>query len=123
DATVARLKKAQLERIERLQKQEPLPVQRRQLATLLSTRQGDAGLSSVADYLPTQLVGYDDFDDLRTIPSNQRFRLGGLEGLMRQAQMALATFRAGVAVSASLNIGGFDTHGDHDNTHVPRLMQ
>lgn len=123
EATVARLKKAQLERLGRLQKQEPLPVQRQQLSTLLSTRQGDAGLSLVADYLPTQLVGYDDFEDLRTIPSNQRFRLGGLEGLMRQAQMALATFRAGVAVSASLNIGGFDTHGDHDNSHIPRLMQ
>lgn len=123
EATVARLKKAQLERLGRLQKEEPLPVQRRQLSTLLSTRQGDAGLSRVAEYLPTQLVGYDDFDDLRTIPSNQRYRMGGLEGLMRQAQMALATFRAGVAVSASLHIGGFDTHGDHDSSHVPRLMQ
>lgn len=123
DETSERIKKAQEARIARLQGKEPLPVHRRQLATLLSTRQGDAGLSLLADYLPTKLVSYDDFDDLALIPSNQRYRLGSLENLMRQAQMALATFQAGVAVSASLNIGGYDTHNDHDSQHVPRLMQ
>lgn len=123
EATTNRLKRAQARRIERLQGQEPLPVHRRQLATLLSTRQGDAGLSSLADYLPENLVSYNDFDDLKSIPSNQRYRLGSLESLMRQGQMALATFRAGVAVSASLNIGGFDTHNDHDSQHIPRVMQ
>lgn len=123
EATTQRLKRAQERRVARLQGQEPLPIHRRQLATLLSTRQGDAGLSQLAEHLPKNLVSYNDFDDLRGIPSNQRYRLGSIESLMRQAQMALATFQAGVAVSASLNIGGYDTHNDHDNQHVPRVMQ
>lgn len=123
DATWERLAKAQQARLGRLAQQEPMPVERRALATLLSSRSGDAGLSGIAEYLPTRLVGYDDVPELAAIPGNQRFRLGGLEGLMRQVQLALASFRAGVAVSASLSFGGYDTHNDHDNQHVPQMMR
>jgi uncharacterized protein (DUF1501 family) len=42
---------------------------------------------------------------------------------MRQSQLALASFRAGVGIGASLVMGGFDTHGDHDNGHIPQLMR
>ena len=34
--------------------------------------------------------------------------------LRRQAQLTVLAFRAGVAVSADLYLGGFDTHDDHD---------
>ena len=34
--------------------------------------------------------------------------------LKRQAPLAVLAFRAGVAVSADLRLGGFDTHDDHD---------
>ena len=35
-------------------------------------------------------------------------------GLRRQAQLAVLAFRTGVAVSADLYLGGFDTHRNHD---------
>lgn len=37
--------------------------------------------------------------------------------LKRQAQLAVHAFRAGVAVSADLHLGGFDTHSNHDADH------
>ncbi len=42
----------------------------------------------------------------------------GLEG---QAEVAIAAFSAGVAVAANMHIGGFDTHGNHDQSHANRL--
>ena len=44
-------------------------------------------------------------------------------GLLRQIQVAMAAYRAGITVAVNLDIGGFDTHGDHDANHIPRLMQ
>ncbi len=42
--------------------------------------------------------------------------------LFNQAQTAFAAFEAGAAATAQINIGGFDTHDDHDARHYPRLM-
>ena len=42
-------------------------------------------------------------------------------GLRTQAQLAIAAFEAGVAVSADLYMSGFDTHGEHDETHAAAL--
>lgn len=42
--------------------------------------------------------------------------------LFNQAQTAFAAFQAGAAATAQINIGGFDTHDDHDARHYPRLM-
>ncbi len=42
--------------------------------------------------------------------------------LMRQIQMTVATFEAGIGSAADLHLGGFDTHNDHDELHAP-LMQ
>ena len=36
------------------------------------------------------------------------------DGIRRQAQLTVLAFKAGVAVSADLYIGGFDTHSLHD---------
>ena len=41
--------------------------------------------------------------------------------LRRQAQVALAAYRAGISISVNLNMGSFDTHGDHDNLQGMRL--
>ena len=43
--------------------------------------------------------------------------------LKRQAELAVLAFRTGVAVSADLWIGGFDTHSRHDETQAPVLAQ
>ena len=42
-------------------------------------------------------------------------------GLFDQAQTAFAAFEAGAAASAQIDMGGFDTHDDHDARHYPRL--
>ena len=43
-------------------------------------------------------------------------------GLFNQAQTAFAAFEAGAAATAQIDMGGFDTHDDHDANHYPRLM-
>ena len=43
--------------------------------------------------------------------------------LKRQAELAVLAFRTGVAVSADLWIGGFDTHSQHDNRSGTLLAQ
>lgn len=43
------------------------------------------------------------------------------ESMHRQAQVCCAAFRAGISRSANITMGGFDTHGNHDDNHIPRL--
>ena len=43
--------------------------------------------------------------------------------LFNQAQTAFAAFEAGAAATAQIDIGGFDTHDDHDAQHYPRLTE
>ncbi len=42
--------------------------------------------------------------------------------LFNEAQTAFAAFEAGAAATAHIDLGGFDTHDDHDLRHYPRLM-
>lgn len=35
----------------------------------------------------------------------------------RKCQLIMAAYKAGIAVSANLSMGGFDTHSNHDNDH------
>lgn len=68
---------------------------------LMLARMGQDDLKRVSEALP------DDFAD------------GQLE---RQIQVALAAYAAGLSVSVSVSSGGFDTHGNHDDQHLPRLV-
>ncbi|MCH7728259.1 MAG: DUF1501 domain-containing protein, partial [Planctomycetes bacterium] len=43
------------------------------------------------------------------------------ENLSNQADIALASFKAGVCVSANLNIGTFDSHKDNDTDQMNRI--
>lgn len=45
------------------------------------------------------------------------------EQLSQQADIALASFKAGVCVSANLNIGGFDSHNDNDTGQLKLIPQ
>lgn len=38
-----------------------------------------------------------------------------------QAASAIAAFKAGISLSADLNVGGFDTHSNHDTRHASAL--
>jgi len=90
-----RLKEARAQRLERLRANARLPRQARAMDMLAQARSGDNELVELSQYLP------EDIDNSGN-------------PLKAQAEMAMAAFRAGVTVSASLNIGGFDTHGNHD---------
>ena len=61
------------------------------------------GLRSYADMIPEarELQPVEEFDFYRST-------------LKRQAQLTVLAFKAGVAVSADLRLGGFDTHDTHD---------
>jgi len=101
-ATTARLAAARDVRLAALLDRTTLPRQRRAMQVLREARSLDNELRDLADALP---------DDLAN---------GGLEA---QAQVAMACFKSGVSACASLALGGFDTHGDHDNRHTPRMQQ
>ena len=64
------------------------------------------GLVAYADAVPPE-------DDLEREERNGEF----YSTLRRQAQLTVLAFKTGVAVSADLWLGGFDTHANHDPDH------
>ena len=70
-----------------------------QMAQLEKVRSGDIKLDGLLAYLPAQVS----------------------TGLKGQAELAVAAFASGLAVSANLNLGGFDTHGTHDEDQTAAL--
>jgi hypothetical protein len=101
--TIDRIAQARAARLERLTGTESLPRVRGAMGILYQARQGVNDLAELATHLPATL-------DNSANP------------LLRQAEVAAASFRAGITVSASLTIGGFDTHGNHDQGHTPRMQ-
>ena len=65
------------------------------------------GLREFAGILPSR----DQLQPAEESPNDQRSEL------KRQAQITVLAFKAQVAVSADLYLGGFDTHDDHDSRH------
>ena len=61
------------------------------------------GLRAYADMIP----GYDELERTETAYRHE-------SRLRQQAQLTILAFKAGVAVSADLYLGGFDTHDNHD---------
>ncbi len=64
------------------------------------------GLKAYADAIPPE-------DELEDAEEGQDYR----STLRRQAQLTVLAFKTGVAVSADLYLGGFDTHTNHDPPH------
>ena len=64
------------------------------------------GLKVYADAIPPE-------DELEQEVERGNFR----SSLRRQAQLTVLAFKTGVAVSADLWLGGFDTHANHDPDH------
>lgn len=95
----AMIEEARNSRLQRLINNEGLPQRRAAMSQLLMARSGDNNLNTLVQKLPTQISS----------------------GLKGQAEIAAAAFASGLAVSANLTQGGFDTHGNHDNSHYPRL--
>jgi len=95
------LQKTRDERLKALQSKQQLPRLNARMGMLFMARTGQNQLKQLTQFLPDQIEG----------------------GLAGQAQIAIAAMRAGVCVAAQLSIGGFDTHGDHDNQHFPQLAE
>lgn len=93
---------AQQARLQRLQEQAHLPRSLTAMQVLEAVRADDGELQSLVSVLPTTM------------------RTSNLE---QQVQVAMACFSAGVSVSANLSIGSFDTHGNHDNNHIPKMQE
>jgi uncharacterized protein (DUF1501 family) len=117
--TMARIQAAQAARCQALAGKQSLPTVAAAMNALYLSRGSNDGLVALGAALQNiQLVSTDSFPDLKGIGG-----LDDLSGLMQQAQLALTCFKTGVAVSANLAIGGFDTHSDNDNGQTSQLMK
>ena len=117
--TQSRIAQAQAARLTALRDASRLPVHTAGINALYLARQSNDGLDLLANVLAGQKqVKVDDYPDLKDVGN-----LGSLQSLMQQAQLAVSAFTAGVAVSANLSIGGFDTHSNHDADQGRQLVQ
>lgn len=101
-----RIRDAQQERLDELIGAQRLPKLVQSMRGLKEARLTDRELAALQ--LPT----------LAEIPG-----LGGAQNLVRSGQLALESFRAGLSVAGNLQIGGFDTHGNHDVNQRRALIQ
>ena len=105
-ARVHRYQRAALER--RLARDTLTPRQRENLQAYLSARSSREALHRLKSVLPPE----DQFLQDTTLPG-----LPWSSDLMRQIQLTLLTFKAGVGSASDLFFGGFDTHSQHDAQH------
>jgi len=96
----AMIDSAQAGRDQGLASKQGLPKIRAAINAMFTARSGSNELKRLQEYLPETLE----------------------QGLRGQAQLVIAAYRAGICISANLDIGGFDTHGDHDASHIPQLL-
>jgi hypothetical protein len=99
--TMKRIEDAQRSRLEAIKNIQKLPKLERSIGTLHLARSSENILGDLLETL------------------NQDNRPDGR--IQRQAQLAIAAYKAGACCSATLSMGGFDTHGNHDQNQLPRL--
>lgn len=80
-------------RLARMETEQHLPRARAAINNLVTTRSGANELEQLQAYLP---------DELST------------DTVQRQIQIAVAAYKAGIAVSATFSVNGFDTHQNND---------
>jgi uncharacterized protein (DUF1501 family) len=105
--TFERIRRVQRERLASRIDKEELPRVKAALVALDQARAAEAELARLK--LPTELVDLPGLDDL--------------ERFLRQAQIVVAAFASGVTAAATLSLGGFDTHSDHDRNQSRQLMK
>ena len=86
-----------------------MPADRRRRAFYELSLQSPERLLAFADEVPSEL----EPRQVARLDSDNTFS----SDLHRQAQLAVLAFKTGVAVSADLWQGGFDTHATHDSDH------
>lgn len=104
------IQQAKADRLLRLRSKANLsPKQLNSLNDLFNARLGASQLEPLAATMPDTLVDSVDAD-------------GQWNPLMRQAQIALASYEAGLTVAADLNLWGFDTHSNHDDGQTTAIQ-
>lgn len=106
------IKQAQSQRIQRQQASEALPQKRAQLSQLFGIRSTDSNLGALSVHLA---------DIQNNVSRDSNWNTNRSNSLKSQAEVVAAAFKSNLAASANLNIGGFDTHGDHDARAYPQL--
>jgi hypothetical protein len=96
--TAARIARVQQDRLRAMQGAQSLSVVDRTMRQLAATRDGGNLLERLLQFLPT--------NEVLNATNNP---------IARQGYVALAAYQAGLTAAANLDIGGFDTHNDHDN--------
>jgi uncharacterized protein (DUF1501 family) len=107
----SQIKQAQAQRLARQQSDEALPLRRRQLNQLFTVRQEDNDLAKLNEEKAIIEAA---------VPTNNHMNNRD-QGFKRQASLVAAAFKSGVAASANISTGGFDTHGNHDNSQYQSL--
>ena len=107
----SQIKQAQAQRLARQKSNESLPLRRQQLNQLFTVRQEDNDLAKLSE--EKALIEADK-------PTNNHMN-NREQGFKRQASLVAAAFKSGVAASANISTGGFDTHGNHDNSQYQSL--
>ncbi len=103
-ATNSRIQAAQQARLQRQMDAQRLPRLKHAMNSLAVARSGENEIKRLTEFLPAELDR-----------SGNRLR--------RQAQVAVAAYKAGVCATCNLSTGGFDTHGDHDNRQFAALTR
>ncbi|MFO0561975.1 MAG: DUF1501 domain-containing protein [Polyangiales bacterium] len=104
--TASRIARAQQERLRTMQGRQSLQVFDQSMRQLASTREGGNLLERLLMFLPTN-------DQLRNINNP----------IARQGYVALAAYQAGLTAAANLDVGGFDTHNQHDQNQGNALAR
>ncbi len=99
EPTINRIRAARADRLKSLQATQNLPRLQSSMSLLYTSRLGIDNLKKLAAFLPQNLGN----------------------GLARQANIALAAYKAGLTQCVNLAVGGYDTHGNHDAGHEPRI--
>jgi len=103
-ATDDRIARMQRERLDDLRNHQGLPAYKRTMGALYTSRGGENELELLA----------------QNLPSNTKLN-SARNGVHRQGMLALSGFKSGHVISATISMGGFDTHGNHDFDHPRRL--
>jgi len=93
------IQQGQMDSLQRQRSSELLGKRRQKLNELFSARSGTDSLDQIVAQLPNPIS----------------------DGLKGQAEMAAAAFASGLSVSANLNVGGFDTHSNHDDNQTESI--
>lgn len=125
DETAQRILQRQNERLMAHRDKQKLPLLKKSADALYLSRSGNAALTALATKLNNiELVKINsDNPDPILKDLNGLGGLGGLESLVQQAQLAMLAFSAGVAVSASIDLGGFDSHDDSDRRQTEQMTK